>query len=488
MMPEAARSFWFGIAKLNAGDANGARSSLREAARLAADDPRAQQVAEGHLARVDEPGQMGPHSVSVEVAELADRLSTIAGQLSKGNSASPVREAGKALPRVSRVPLKVMPATALLSLVTVAISVVTYLIFGNIADLGILIASGANIKSATVNGEWWRLGSSVFLHLGVAHLALNVYGLWVLGRLVEQMQGSLRTLVIYLLSGLAGSLASTYLGASATSLGASASVLGLMGAALAEFAIHREDYPKRWVRTLLGSLLVLTVAQLSIGFFYPTVDHWGLAGGLVSGAVFGAILSPRIQFAASARRVLGALGATAAVVFFAYAAFMAVTSNYTQTLRSYKRAPQVVGGLQMRVPGSWEKISERQLHDPGIGALLDFRRVSAEEGLDATISARLESEHFGGALRAGFDRAKPSARSRLKLPAPWRGGELDVSVDASAGPQRYRLVVFGRVVDDEVWLGAYYHPAALTEYIQPVFGEVLATVRAAGKGPKQKSP
>jgi rhomboid protease GluP len=480
-MPEAARRFWFGIARLNAGDASGARTSLREAARLSEDDPRAQRVAEDHLARVDVPGQMGPHSVSMEVAELADRLTSIAGERSSSSAAGST--AGKptsALPRLSAVPLRIMPVTAVMAAANIVGSLLVYLVFGNITDLGSLIATGANLKSATLGGEWWRLGSSIFLHVGVAHLALNVYGLWILGRLVEQMQGSIRTVAIYLLSGFVGALASTYLGGGATAVGASGAVLGLMGAAVAELAIYREDYPRRWARSLLGMLVVLSLAQVSIGFFYPIVDQWGHVGGLVCGAFLGMVLSPKARRASANRRRLGGVLAAGALLFLVYTLFSVSTTNYTDTLRGYERVTRNVGGLQVDVPSSWGPISPRELLDPGIGALLDLRRVPASEGLDATIAARLEAERSRGALRAGFDRAKASARSQLKLPSPWRGGELEVSVDDSSGIQQYRLVVFGRVMGDEIWLGAYYHPSALTALIEPVFGEVLATATAVG--------
>jgi membrane associated rhomboid family serine protease len=353
-----------------------------------------------------------------------------------------------------------------------------YFLFGGITDLGALIAAGANLKSATLGGEWWRLGTSMFLHVGIAHLALNVYGLWVLGRLVEQMQGRVRTLAIYLVSGIVGGLASTYLGGSATAVGASGAVLGLMGAAVAELAIYRKHYPPRWARPLLGMLVVLSVAQIAVGFVYPIVDQWAHVGGLLCGAFFGVLLSPRAEHLRLLRRSIGAGLAAAGLAFLAYSGFAIATNTYTETLHGYERVEQEVGGLKVLVPEPWEKISERELYDSGIGALLDLRRLPAEAGLDATISNRLEAEHFGGALRAGFDRAKPSARSHLKLPTPWRGGELDVSVEGSSGSQRYRLVVFGRVVGDEIWLGAYYHPAALTSLIEPVIGEVLSSMKA----------
>lgn len=485
-MPAAARSFWAGVARTNAGDLSGARSSLKQAIKLSLEDPRARRVAELRLARLDEPGALGPHSVPVDVAELADQLTSKASEMrtSVASAAPP----GKQLPRLGSIPLRLMPVTVALVLANIVVSLLVYLAFGGITDLGALIASGANLKSATLDGEWWRLASSMFLHVGVAHLALNLYGLWVLGRLIEQTHGSLRTLAVYGVSGVIGALASTYFGGSTTAVGASGAVMGLMGAAIAEFGAYRSHYPKRWVSPLFGMLVVLTLAQVAVGFFYPIVDQWGHVGGLLGGAGMGLVLSPNAGWLGRLRSGAGVAFATASVGFFAYAAVMSASTSYTQTLRRYDKVTREVGGLRLEVPNTWERVGPRELYDSGAAALLDVQRLPASAGLDAAIAARLESEHLrGGALRAGFDRAKPAARTQMALPAPWRGGELIVTVDGSSGLQRYRLVVFARVVDQEIWLGAYYHPSALTEAIEPVFAEILMSMHADPTSP-QLSP
>ncbi len=474
-MPEAAKRYWVGITKRNAGDGVGAREALGQAVRLSKEDPRAHALAEKQLARAGEPEELGPHSVEPRVAKLADDLAARAGE---EPAFTPEQFSRRSLPRLSGVPACEMPVTVLLAGANILASIAVYLMYGSITDLGALIAAGANIKSATVAGEWWRMASSTFLHVGVAHLLLNVYGLWVLGRLVEQMQGSARTLAIYAVAGFAGAMASTYIGGTATAVGASGAVVGLMGAAVAELGVYRRHYPTSWARPLFGMLLLLSVAQLAVGFFYPIVDQWGHVGGFVGGALMGVVASRNGQILGKTRGFVSWVVVAATVGILAYAAFSVVTSSYTQTLRRYERVSRNVGGLVIEVPSAWEQVSPQELYDPGVGALLDLRRLPAEEGLDASIAARLELEQFGGALRAGFDRAQPSSRLHLALAKPWRGGELRVSVDGASGEQHYRLVVFGRVAGDEIWLGTYYHPAALTEFIEPVLLEALASLRA----------
>lgn len=474
-MPPAARQYWSGIVRLNAGDAKGARTSLSEAVQLSEDDERAQKLAKAQLARLDVAEELGPHSVPLVAAELADRLTVRASE--PRQAADPAEPSRRSLPRLSSVPLSLMPVTAVMALANVLASVAVYALFGSITDLGGLIVAGANLKSASLAGEWWRLVTSMFLHVGVAHLVLNVYGLWVLGRLVEQMQGSLRTLAIYAVSGFVGAIASTYLGGAATAVGASGAVVGLMGAAVAELGVYRRHYPRDWARPLFGVLLLLSAAQLAIGFFYPIVDQWGHVGGFAGGAMATVLLSRNASILGRVRKYIAALLATAALSALAYSAFAVATSNYTQTLRGYPQVERSIGGLRITVPSVWGKVSPRELYDPGVGVQLELRRVPASEGLDASISAQLEKEHFGGAREAGFDQAKPAARTHLNLPGPWRGGELDVTADGASGVQRFRVVVFGRVVDTEIWLGTFYHPSALTTHLEPILLEAIATLR-----------
>src|SRR5207249_9149678 len=71
--------------------------------------------------------------------------------------------------------------------------------------------TGAVNQVALLRGEWWRLLTSCFVHFGVLHIGLNMYGLWIVGRLAEQMWGRWRYLAIYLIAGFGGSCAAMYL-------------------------------------------------------------------------------------------------------------------------------------------------------------------------------------------------------------------------------------------------------------------------------------
>src|SRR6202011_2677222 len=92
-----------------------------------------------------------------------------------------------------------------------------------------LIKWGADYGPRTTAGEWWRLGSSMFLHLGIIHIAFNMVVLWDIGRFTERLLGNAGFLIVYVLSGLFGSLASVLINPHIPSAGASGAVFGLYG-------------------------------------------------------------------------------------------------------------------------------------------------------------------------------------------------------------------------------------------------------------------
>jgi membrane associated rhomboid family serine protease len=129
-------------------------------------------------------------------------------------------------------------------------------------------------------GEWYRLISSGFLHYGLIHLAVNMYGLWILGQAVEQMGGRARLGAIYVTSLLAGSLGALILSPGGLTAGASGAIFGLMGAIF--LAQRAQGIPFR-NSPLLGVLLINLVITLGIS----SISVGGHLGGLVGGAIAG---------------------------------------------------------------------------------------------------------------------------------------------------------------------------------------------------------
>ncbi len=150
-----------------------------------------------------------------------------------------------------------------------------------------LVACGGLYGPAVLlGGEWWRLGSAMFLHGGLTHLLLNMVSLWIVGRMMEHYFGGVVTLTIYLASGVMGFLVSLLAHPAAVSVGASGAIFGLFGA-LGGFAFfHRErlgPHYRSFVREF-GAILGL---NLLVGLLIPEVDMSAHLGGLLLGALGG---------------------------------------------------------------------------------------------------------------------------------------------------------------------------------------------------------
>lgn len=151
---------------------------------------------------------------------------------------------------------------------------------------------GAQWNEAVAQGWYWQLFTAIFLHAGLTHLAFNCYALFVLGRDIEGLYGWRWFTVIYLVSGLAGSLAWYVLGTSDPSVGASGAIFGLIGAEAAFFLRNRELFGA-FGRQRLTNVVVLLVINLLIGFTIPNINYIAHLGGLVGGFLMGLVLAPR---------------------------------------------------------------------------------------------------------------------------------------------------------------------------------------------------
>jgi rhomboid protease GluP len=155
---------------------------------------------------------------------------------------------------------------------------------------------GANFGPSTINGQWWRLLASTFIHYGIMHLGFNMWCLWSLGNLAERLFGRGRFLAIYLLSGLGGSTASLLWHPVAVSAGASGAVFGIAGGLATFLYLARIHLPERAARELLTSIVIFIAFNLAFGLTIPGIDNAGHVGGLVLGAVLGASLAHRRSF------------------------------------------------------------------------------------------------------------------------------------------------------------------------------------------------
>lgn len=159
------------------------------------------------------------------------------------------------------------------------------------AQSGVQLAWGANFGPATQDGQWWRLGSALFLHFGLIHLAMNLWALWDGGQLVERMYGHRRFIVIYLASGLSGNLLSLVIqGNQAVSGGASGAIFGVYGALLIFVWRERQQLHAHEFRWLFWGGLAFAAGSISLGLIIPGIDNAAHMGGLTAGCLLGLLL------------------------------------------------------------------------------------------------------------------------------------------------------------------------------------------------------
>lgn len=149
---------------------------------------------------------------------------------------------------------------------------------GSSTDTSTLIKYGAKFNPLILEGEWWRFFTPIILHIGLLHLLMNTVSLYYLGTVIERIFGKWRFLLIYLIAGFGGSIAS-FIFSPAISAGASGAIYGLFGALLYFGVI----YPKLFFRTMGFNILLILGINLIFGFSMPGIDMAGHIGGLIAG-------------------------------------------------------------------------------------------------------------------------------------------------------------------------------------------------------------
>lgn len=154
---------------------------------------------------------------------------------------------------------------------------------------------GANFGPQTMNGEWWRLLTSMFLHFGVIHLAMNMWILWDFGKLVERLVGNTGFVVLYVISGLAGSLASLAWNPTVISAGASGAVFGVCGALLGLTAFRPDTIPTAVLNHIRNGLFFFLAFNLYYGLKTSGIDHAAHAGGIGAGFLCGLVQNQHLS-------------------------------------------------------------------------------------------------------------------------------------------------------------------------------------------------
>ena len=189
------------------------------------------------------------------------------------------------------------PATVVLMAATGAVYLLTWLSGGS-ENAETLLQFGASYAPLVSHGQYWRLIMPMFLHAGPIHLLLNMLVLYSLGAMAESLYGYGRFALIYVLSGIGGSLLSVWRSDS-VAVGASGALMGVVGALIVIGWRYGQELPPRLQRLLARLLPILTLVDLLSGWVLTRtaavlpifgrhvagVDNWAHLGGLITGTV-----------------------------------------------------------------------------------------------------------------------------------------------------------------------------------------------------------
>jgi membrane associated rhomboid family serine protease len=221
----------------------------------------------------------------------------------------------------------------------------------------VLRAYGAKFNSLINAGQWWRFVTPMFIHIGVIHLLVNMYGLFMLGPFVEKLYGSAKFVVFWVMTGVAGVAASYFAashqihngilgrflfrGSDGPSAGASGALFGLIGVLFIFGIKFRHELPEELKRAFGTGMLPTILLNLFIGYAVPFIDNAAHLGGLVAGALLALVIDykrphekPRVELV---WHILQA--ATLALIIIS---FVMVARHFRDTPPGINQAPATI--------------------------------------------------------------------------------------------------------------------------------------------------
>jgi rhomboid protease GluP len=175
-----------------------------------------------------------------------------------------------------------------------------------------------NAGAVLLDGQWWRIVTAMFVHVGIIHLATNMWCLWNLGLLAEPLMGSFGVFAVYVLTGAAGNLLSTFVNwiwyrdtitpgsvlFGPVGAGASGAVFGIAGTLILLLKSKRLPVPPQELSRLRRSVIYFAAINLVIGFSVSAgsyfahagfgVDNMAHLGGVTCGLLFALPMVPRV--------------------------------------------------------------------------------------------------------------------------------------------------------------------------------------------------
>lgn len=205
-----------------------------------------------------------------------------------------------------------------LIIINVIVFALMYIIGNGSQNTDTLINFGANYVALTKSGEYLRLLTSAFLHIGIIHLVLNMYSLFIVGTQVEYFYGRIKYIFIYIFSAIMGSLFTVVLsGENTVAAGASGAIFGLLGSIL-YFGYH---YRGHIGNAIINQIIPIVILNLFIGFTTPGIGNAAHIGGLIGGYVISMALG--IDDDEKQSKINGLIISIILTIFMIYIGFIA---------------------------------------------------------------------------------------------------------------------------------------------------------------------
>lgn len=329
------------------------------------------------------------------------------------------------------------------TLIFLVANIILYLLmtFSGGADDGTLVAYGAKLNSLIKQGEWWRFVTPIFLHItlpvfGPLHIIINMYGLWMIGPYVERLYGSAKFVVFWVVTGIAGVVASYLtlrpslgggtLGSflfkveDTSSAGASGALFGLIGVLFVFGLKFRNELPEGFKRAFGAGMLPTIFINLFIGFLARRyIDNAAHLGGFVSGAALALVVGYKRPGARSGFTIFWRVLQTATLALVVVSFFM--------VWRHYDGPPLSLSAksLQRGLTGGWQQDASAFLEavNDGQKAFLTGFKDNDAKNIDEAINKlsdapRLDDQADG--LRNELKELIVRARSFITLSEPER--------------------------------------------------------------------
>lgn len=297
----------------------------------------------------------------------------------------------------------------------------------------VLIRYGAKVN-ALIDGqhEWWRFVTPIFLHGNIAHLLMNMYGLWVIGPYVERLYGSAKFVFFWVATGIAGVVASylsvqpgihssnpvgkfIFKAQDTISVGASGALFGLIGVLFVFGIKFRRELPEGFKRAFGTGMLPTILLNIAIGFIIPVIDNAAHIGGLVAGALLALVVGYKRP------------GERAGVAVFwhilQFAALALVVVSFVMVAQNFNKAYPELSDVTPPTLTGGEALSFVNAINEGRNTLAIAITKGDASGIDKAIQALEQApspDERSGKLRDELKSLLASAREFTALPSGTR--------------------------------------------------------------------